>query len=233
MQQRLSETSEAGFESLEAQKPDEARINTAVQRYAVPGYLEAEKIKALYDFDLTYASCLAEREAQSEEGKWAFDTDKLLSRAFRFAKGAYKETLEKTRKAYFDALDARMTEAKMADEASIAKVKESYAEHLKQAEGKAAQLYQEASSRREQDYKAACEMQENAKTAEDFRSAERLFKRIGDYADCRARAESCRNEAERLAAETKRNKQRKQRNIRIAVALVVVLAIAATLLLTR
>ncbi len=251
VQQRLSETSEAAFESLEAQKPDEARINTAVQRYTVPGFLETEKIKALYGFDLTYASCLAARKAQSEEGKWAFDTDKLLSRAFRFAKGAYKETLEKTRKAYFDALDARMTEAKMADEASIAKVKESYAEHLKQAEEKAAefnreacarreqaeekaaQLYQEACARREQDYKAACEMQENAKTAEDFGNTERLFKRIGDYADCRTRAEDCRNEAERLAAEKERNEQRKQRNIKIAVALVVVLAIATTLLLTR
>ena len=240
VQQRLSGTSEATSERLAAQKPDEARINTAVQRYAVPGYLEAEKIKALYGFDLTYASCLAARKAQSVEGKRAFDTDKLLSRAFRFAKGAYKETLEKTRKAYFDALDARVTEAERADEASIAKVKESYKEHLKQAEEKAAQLYQEASSRREQDYKTACEMQENAKTAEVFRNAGRLFKRIGDYADCRTRAEDCRTraedcrkEAERLAAETKRNKQRKQRNIRIAVALVVVLAIAATLLLTR
>ena len=121
----------------------------------------------------------------------------------------------------------------MADEASIAKVKESYAEHLKQAHEKAAQLYQEASSRREQDYKTACEMQENAKTAEDFGNAVKLFERIGDYADCRARAESCRNEAERLTAEKERNKRRKQRNIRIAAALVVVLAIAATLLLTR
>ena len=233
VQQRLNETSEAAFERLAAQKPDEARINTAVQRYTVPGFLETGKIKALYGFDLTYVSCLAARKAQSVEGKRAFDTDKLLSRAFRFAKGAYKETLEKTRKAYFDALDARMTEAKMADEASIAKVKESYAEHLKQAEEKAAELNREACARREQDYKAACEMQEKAKTAEDFGNAERLFKRIGDYADCRTRAEDCRNEAERLAAEKERNKQRKQRNIKIAVALVVVLAIATTLLLTR
>ena len=76
-------------------------------------------------------------------------------------------------------------------------------------------------------------MQENAKTAEDFGNAVKLFERIGDYADCRARAESCRNEAERLTAETKRNEQRKQRNIRIAVALVVVLAIATMFLLTR
>ena len=251
VQQRLNGTSEATSERLAAQKPDEARINTAVQRYTVPGYLEAEKIKALYGFDLTYVSCLAARKAQSLEGKRAFDTDKLLSRAFRFAKGAYKETLEKTRKAYFDALDARVTEAKMADEASIAKVKESYAEHLKQAEEKAAEfnreacarlkqaeekaaeLNREACARREQDYKTACEMQENAKTAEDFGDAERLFKKIGDYADCHARAESCRNEAERLAAEKERNERRKQRNIRIAVALVVVLAIATTLLLTR
>ena len=233
VQQRLNGTSEATSERLAAQKPDEARINTVVQRYTVPGYLEAEKIKALYGFDLTYVSCLAARKAQSEAGKREFDTDKLLSRAFRFAKGAYKEMLEKTRKAYFDALDARVTEAKMADEASIAKVKESYKEHLKQADEKAAELNREACARREQDYKAACEMQENAKTAEDFGSAERLFKRIGDYADCRARAEGCRNEAERLAAEKERNKRRKQRNIRIAVALVVVLAIATTLLLTQ
>ena len=233
VQQRLSGTSEAASERLEAQKPDEARINTAVQRYAVPGYLETGKIKALYGFDLTYVSCLAARKAQSEEGKRAFDTDKLLSRAFRFAKGSYKETLEKTRKAYFDALDARVTEAKMADEASIAKVKESYAEHLKQADEKAAELNREACARREQDYKTACEMLENAKTEKDFCNVAERFMAIGDYTDCHARVESCRNEAERLAAEEERNEQRKQRNFGIAVALVVVLAIATTLLLTQ
>ena len=201
VRQQLNETSEAASERLEAQKPDDTRKNTAVQRYTVPGYLEAEKIKALYGFDLTYVSCLAARKAQSEEGKRAFDADKLLSRAFRFAKGAYKETLEKTRKAYFDALDTRMTEAKRADETIVAKVKESYAEHLKQADEKATQLYQEAAARREQDYKAACGMQNNAKTEKDFCNAAEHFTEIGDYADCHARAERCRNEAERLKFE--------------------------------
>ncbi len=235
VQQRLSETSEtseAAFESLEAQKPDEARINTAVQRYAVPGYLKTEDLEALYVFDLSYASCLAARKAQSVEGKRAFDTDKLLSRAFRFAKGAYKETLEKTRKSFFDALDARMR----MDEASIAKVKESYAEHLKQAEEKATQLYQEAAARREQDYKAACEMQNNAKTREDFRRAAEKFKSIGDYADCYARAETCRSEVERLTNEARARSKAEaekaasaQKRRKIIISTVAVLAVSLTL----
>ena len=236
VQQRLNTTSEDSSEFLEAQKPDEAHIKAAVQRYAVPGYLKTEELEALYVFDLSYASFLAARKAQSVEGKRAFDTDKLLSRAFRFAKGAYKETLEKTRKAYFDALDARMTEAERADEASIAKVKKSYAEHLKQAEEKAAQLYQEAAARREQDYKAACEMQNNAKTREDFRRAAEKFKSIGDYADCYARVEACCSEVERLTNEARARSKAEaekaasaQKRRKIIISTVAVLAVSLTL----
>ena len=60
---------------------------------------------------------------------------------------------------------------------------------------------EKARLQREQDYKTACERQENAKTVEDFGDAAKLFVIIGDYADCRTRAEDCRKEADRLTEE--------------------------------
>lgn len=226
VRQQLNETSEAASERLEAQKPDEARKNTAVQRYTVPGYLEAEKIKELYGFDLTYVSCLAARKAQSVEGKRSFDTDKLLSRALRFAKGELKGKLERIRKNYFDVLDARVTQAQQADEASIAKIKTDYTAHLKQAEEKAAQLHREACTRREQDYKEACKMQENAKTSEAFLRAAEQFDKIGDYADCLACAKDCRSEAERLEKEARAEEERLARKKKTITGIIILLTCA-------
>ena len=106
----------------------------------------------------------------------------------------------------------------------------------KEAERLTEEKEKAVAARREQDYKAACEMQNNAKTREDFRRAAEKFKSIGDYADCYARVEACCSEVERLTNEARARSKAEaekaasaQKRKKIIISTVAVLAVSLTL----
>jgi hypothetical protein len=120
-------------EKLELQ-PNHARVDEMAAQFSLPGYVDKNVIRMLYDFDLGYHSDVAERRQQyrNEENYWS--NHKQLSRAEKFATGAVAENLANEKKALFAVLSDRVKKAEAAEAAAKQDVRERYEAHLKQAD---------------------------------------------------------------------------------------------------
>lgn len=83
--------------SLAAMKIAYVHITASTKRYCVPQYLSEEEIRKLYDYNLQYAPNHAALVERCDQEKRLFNADKLLTRAFQFAKGEQKTKLETER----------------------------------------------------------------------------------------------------------------------------------------
>lgn len=209
----LSSTEKARRTDLTAVEADAAREQAAVSRYALDGYLSESQIRQQYPFNRSYSSALADRKRQSQEQKQAFESDRNMSRALRFAKGEYRQALEKQQQAYYQALDARTEAAQKEDEASAAKIRSDYAAHLNAADAVVAKLRQQAEERREADYRDCCARQEQAGTTYEWEDLARRFQLLGDYSDSEKRRQQCEDERLRLLDELDRQKQARAREL--------------------
>ena len=227
--------------------PDGGHAVEIAEKYQIPGYCESYSLRNLYEFDLSYHSDVAEREAQyhAEERYW--DNHKQLSRAEKFATGDVAKTLQQEKQALFAALKERIEKAEQAEAKQIARLKESYAAHIRQADEKAEELYQNAVALRERNYQSWLAQ---AKTENDVRKLRDLtqnFASLNGYADSKNFAEHCRKRAEeeqakvdaekeRLAAARKKEAERvAKRNKRIAVicSAAAVIALAGFILISQ
>lgn len=233
-------------ERLELQ-PSHAHVDEMVERFSLPGYVEQNVIRKLYDFDLSYHSDVAERKQQyrNEENYWA--NHKQLSRAEKFAVGAVAENLVREKKALFAALTDRVKKAEAAEAAAKKDVQARYEIHLRQADAEAEKRYNDGCAHREKYYQ---ELLQTAKTSSDvaeLAETAKKFDKLGGYQDSKILAEHCRKQAaeeqakidaeaerQRIAME-KREKARKAKNKKIGIisAVAAVVAIAVTMVITQ
>lgn len=223
---------------------DQARIDKAVERYVVPNYLSEENIRGLYEFNLGYETTLSLLKKERDRVRQQWENEKLLSRAFQFANGAYRKQLETEGKRLFDAMDMAVEQAQRSDDKKITEIQSAYARHLDETDTKLAELHataegkkQEAeqyeakkvAQRAEERYQDACMSQNYAKTSNNYLTAAKKFAELGDYKDSAARAKAC---EERAATAAKKEKQKKTRIIAV-IASVIVIAFVAGVLLTK
>lgn len=224
---------------------DRSRIEQVVERCTVPNHLGEEKIRSLYECNLGYQTILSPLKKKCDQVRQQWEGEKLLTRAFQFATGAYGEQIESERRRLFDIMDALVAQAEQQDEQAIAKIREAYARHLDEADQKASDLHQkaveqkerdearrqaetkkrdeEAARQREEDYQKACRQQNESKSAAQATNVANAFSKLGNYKDSEARARACREKAEQLK---KRGKTRTAVVLTI-VALVIVAAVLA------
>lgn len=195
-------------ETLQLQ-PDEKHIAAAVKRFRLPGYVTEDSIRALYDFDLSYHSDVAERQRQytAEEKYWA--DHKQLSRAEKFASGELAEALAQQKKALFAALTERMKKAQFADVAEKKKVQEAYAEHRKRADEKAEALYQQGAAKKQEYYGQLLKIARESSDMHELNKTAQRLDELGDYQDSRKLAEHCRRRIDEEQARQDAEKQRK------------------------
>ena len=118
VQKRIAiKPSESDAEQLLACEPDTERIENAVQRYVVPGYLSEENIRSAFSYDeLEYVSLTAAwRERIAQEARF-WSNDRLLSRAVRYAKGESAEQIRGVKRSVDIALQRGFHESTAADE---------------------------------------------------------------------------------------------------------------------
>ena len=175
--------------------PNEAHINSAAERFTLPGYVEDYTIRKLYQFDLNYHSDVAERKQQyrNEEKFWA--DHKWLSKAGKFAVGAVAEHLETEKKALFSALAQRVKQAEAAESAAKKDVQARYEAHLLRADEKAEALFEDSRKRREADYQKLLHIAKNSADVAELTEAAGKFDDLGDYQDSKNLAGHCRNRA--------------------------------------
>ncbi len=215
-------------------KPNSAHVSEAVKKYAVPGYVEEDTIRKLYDFDLSYSSQVAGRREQykAEEAYWA--NHKWLSKAERFAQGAIAENLTREKKALFAALSERVKQAEAAENAAIQDVQKRYEAHLKQADGEAARLYEAGRDSRDYYYQALLHTAQTSADVLELIETANKFDELGDYQESRNLAEHCQKRADEEQEKLERQrilKEKKQKTKKMmiaifsAVAAVIVIAV--------
>lgn len=201
-------------EKLELQA-NRAHVDEIVERFSLPGYVEQNAIRKLYEFDLSYHSDVAERKQQyrNEENYWT--NHKQLSRAEKFAMGAVAENLQREKKALFAALADRVKQAEAAEKAAIEDTQARYEAHLKQADARAEKLYSVSLARRESDYLTLLQIAKNSSDVAQLKETAKKFDVLDSYQDSKNLAEHCRKHAAeeqaKLDAEAERQRILKEK----------------------
>ena len=220
-----------------------AYISGMVEKFALPGYLEAGYLRTLYDVDRTYDSEVSGRKQQYQDEKNWWVNHKLLSRAEKFAASSVAETLQQEKKHLFAQLNDRIKQAEHADAKNIAEMEQEYDTFLTETDAQAEKLHQDAISRREKDYQTWLEQAKTETEPKFLRDLADAFMSLYGYKDSKNLAEHCRKRAEeeqekldeakarqRIQAEKKRKTQ--QRKTR-AIAIILALAATTTIVVTK
>ena len=227
--------------------PDREHELAILRQYTLPGYVEKEDLHKLYEFDLTYHSKVPDRGRELKRAEDYWNNHKQLMRAERFATGETAEMLAQEKKFLFDTLSKRFEQAKIAANAEKTALQERYAEHLKQADQEAEELYQEGVRQRSEDYQRLAQIAENSNDLDELEEAAEALDSFGDYQNSRQLAERCRSRAieeckkqeaeaecqRELREKAAKKRTAKNRKIGIAVAIVAVVVVAAVMVTTK
>ena len=190
------------------------------EQYCVPGYLSMEEIVGGMDhFDDAYLSIVSPIEkyiSQVKELLSVQSDNKLLGRAFRYAKGNLVGPLTAARERILEELDQRLKSALQSAQQNEQRIRGEFETQKAQVLNSAKELYTEASEKKEADEKAeeerrqaAIEKQKEAEKAEERRKeatyqdavklqaskkygqAHAEFERLRDYKDSKDRSHDC------------------------------------------
>ena len=226
---------------------DTTHIEEAAQKYSIPGYVEPNSIRALYNFDLSYPSGVSHRKRQYQEEESWWENHRWLSRAEKFASGAVAQTLQDAKAQLLACLSDRVRRAEVAEKNAADKLSAEYAAHMAQADAQAEKKYQDGLARREVDYGSWLG---EAKTETNPHALQELASRfdgLGDFRDSPALAEQCRKRSDeeqakidaeikrkRMVAEQERKaRQKKNKTLAILAAAAALVVIIAAVVVTQ
>lgn len=174
-------------ENLEACSIDKAYVSKISRDYSVPGFLESDVIQKQFDYNLIYTSSLSCRKEQKAKQLGEISADRLLSRAKQYADGETKKMLDAGLEEITSLLDQRIEDAKRADEASIARVKNNYTTFLSETTERVQNLNSSAQSKRDEAYQNALTLKQNG----NFEKAIKIFEKMKGYLDSAELIEAC------------------------------------------
>ena len=220
-------------ETLTACDQQEERIQKTVQDNVVPGYLDEETLKALFEYDRSYTSNLRNRQEQLQETEQFFSQDRSLSRIRQYAVEETAEKLKGMENKIFAFLKDAIAEAQAEDEANVARVTAEYAADLEKAEAEASRMRKEAENRREGDYAAACQAVDRASNASEYLELSKRFAAFNGYKESEKKKKHCEEAWQKLKErEAKAARLRKKKRTAI-VGCMSVLAFLFVLLLIK
>lgn len=118
----------------EAVAVDDSHIKMMIDTYTVDGFLSAESITKLYDYDRDYDAVLPVREEEKTALLNALSSERLLIRARQYAEGELKEQIEKYLADLIQLYDERIIKAKETDRQAIERVKDGYRMYIAEAD---------------------------------------------------------------------------------------------------
>ena len=118
--------------NADACEPDEAFITSCVEKYTVPGILSGNQIRQMLEFDLEYCEASSFYALRAEEAQEAFDEDKDLMRAVKYASNEVKTITEGIRQT----LDPLRRDAQKREDAEKARITADYRKFLIETEAK-------------------------------------------------------------------------------------------------
>ena len=219
---------------LEACPEDTAHIENKVQELIIEGYLKAGTIRDQYKFDRRYASALSCRKSQKANQLKELDTDRLLSRAKKYAKGGTKQLIEEGLEKVIRVLDERIAKAQEEDEVSIARIKKKYTEHIENADQIVEKLNADAQKQRDREYEAAVSLIESAVDLPDYEKARDALRGMNGYRDSNDLVAECQKEINHLTEQKRQEEARvaeaKAKKKRTTIGIISAVAVACVIL---
>ena len=196
------------IEHLEACPADTAHVSKKVSEYTLEGYLDEATIKKQYEYDRGYDSALSCRKSQKARQQSELASERLLTRAKQYAKGATQKQIEDGLAEIAAVQDQRIAWAQEQDRKSIARVKAAYQAYLVQADKEAEALNEDAQARREQCYQSAVSLMKDAGDVPAYEKARAVLKAMNGYKNSDDLAVKCQKEIDWLNDEKCQEKER-------------------------
>ena len=208
---RLGGLDLVGEREAEACPEDDQRIGGLIQELTIPVYLEGlEVYKLLAGGRRTFQARTPDIQEVLDGERAYFESDKLMGRAIRYARGDLARELEGLRNQVLGTVEEALAAARESDRQAAEEVARQYQAYLDQREQEARRRHDQAEASREADYNnAVASMEKAAKSPPEtlkeaanlMEAAAGLFKAIGAYKDTKERAEECWREAARMRYE--------------------------------
>lgn len=183
-------------------EPDTEHIERAIKKYQIPGYLEEPAIRTLYHFDLSYSSEVSCRKRQYQEESNRWETNRLLSRAEKFATGQSAQDLQSEKKHLFTQLADRVKNAQKKETAAIGIKKKAYVEHILRIDTEVEKLYLSEFDHRERDYQNWIEEAKTRTSPVNLLKLAFAFEGLHGYKESSDLADHCRKRAAVAQRET-------------------------------
>ena len=189
---------------------DKAHIDATIKEFSgVGNYLSSSSLSNLYSFDESYRTSVRSVKEMVNKTKAAFQADRNLNRALRFAEPELKRSLESMKEALFSILDEKLKQAEASALLARQVAERNYARRIKEADEMAKTKYENALKTAESDYQKASILMEKADSANAYNQAGNAFAKIGAFRDAPALAEKCAETARKT-----REEEREQDRIR-------------------
>lgn len=210
-------------ETLRLNQPDTKRIDAALTKFHLPRYIDERDIRALYQFDLSYHSNVAERRQQYQNEEKYWTDHKQLSRAEKFATGTLADELAQKKAELFAVLNERIKQAEKNEAAAIKALQSRYDQHLNNADVKAEALYQAGIEQKESYYQTLVKIAKTSAHPDELESTARELDALGTYKDSKALYEYC---LKRATEEREKRTKKAARNKKIGIIIGIVVAVA-------
>ena len=182
-----------------------AHLEAMNKKYRIPSYFETQYVLCNYKAPEKYDITSDELKKQLDNERRYYKTDKLITRAEKFASDELKAKLSEDMKSVLTEREKRLSAAEAAEEAAVKAGVAAYARNIELGNEKVKEEYAEAAKKRDADYDKACEKMK-ADTVADYEEAIRLFKVMaeGNYKDCAERIKQCEARIAEIKDEEKR-----------------------------
>ena len=188
------------YEIVLACDKDESHIDEMCEKNAVKGYLEKAEIRKLYNYDVSYKSCLFSRRKQREEIEKLINNNAYLSGLKEMGADVIYQILS--------GYDERIDEAEKDDLKRSESIRNDYQRFLYKTYGEVRELNQKVLQEKDEDYKALIRSFDSSSDIEEIRKLSLRFEQFGDYKDAKKYVSSCEEKTEEL----KKAKQDKDLN---------------------
>ena len=151
------------------------RIQAAVDQYTIPGYLEADEIKGLFEFDLSYSSHQKAYENEIARNTQFWKSNKVYQRAVAFGSSELKQALKQAEEEVTTAAIQMHTDSVSCDRATVEEINQKYQEFLSKVEKNLVDTYEERRRRQDDDFRKS-EEEAKQRAEEERLEQERLEK---------------------------------------------------------
>lgn len=226
--------------------PDKSHIDKMVEENEVAGYLEADEIVNLYDYDdFYYDAEVHDAEKEKFNAVTMFiDNNKSLVRAIQFAGDPLKKVIDSCQKEFLSNIDAKINKSVENNNNKADDLRLAYARFLSDKDCSVRAKAEEARKKRDSDYIRAVQTAEAAKIIDSYERAISLLEARGieDYKDSKSKAEHCRTRIAEIRQEVAKReakleeerilKKKKKQKLGIIAGIVVALLSAVVMVYT-